>query len=87
MVGTSTATCLPSWIALNAARIATSVLPNPTSPQTRRSIGTGASMSAFTSAIALSWSGVSLYGKASSSSRCQGVSSGKAWPGVWSRFW
>ena len=27
VVGTSTATCLPSWIALNAARSATSVLP------------------------------------------------------------
>ena len=27
VVGTSTATCLPSWIALNAPRRATSVLP------------------------------------------------------------
>ena len=27
VVGTSTATCLPSWIALNAARTAISVLP------------------------------------------------------------
>ena len=27
VVGTSTATCLPSWVALNAARSATSVLP------------------------------------------------------------
>ncbi|MDF2805110.1 MAG: hypothetical protein K0S43_56 [Cellulosimicrobium sp.] len=27
VVGTSTATCLPSWTALNAARIAISVLP------------------------------------------------------------
>ena len=32
-------------------------------------------MSAFTSSIALSWSGVSWYGNASSSSRCHGVSS------------
>ena len=61
--------------------MATSVLPKPTSPHTRRSIGIGASMSAFTSTIALSWSGVSRYGKASSSSRCQTVSSGNAWPG------
>ena len=38
-MGTSTATCLPSCTALNAARMATSVLPKPTSPQTRRSIG------------------------------------------------
>ncbi len=27
VVGTRTATCLPSWVALNAARSATSVLP------------------------------------------------------------
>ena len=52
--GTRTATCLPSCTALNAARIATSVLPKPTSPQTRRSIGIGRSMSAFTSSMALS---------------------------------
>ncbi len=52
VVGASTATCLPSWIALNAARIATSVLPNPTSPQTRRSIGYGRSISSFTASIA-----------------------------------
>jgi hypothetical protein len=39
---------------------------------TTRSIGTGFSMSALTSSIASSWSGVSTYGKASSSSRCQG---------------
>ncbi len=45
VVGASTATCLPSWIALNAARIAISVLPKPTSPHTRRSIGIGRSMS------------------------------------------
>ena len=42
VVGTSTATCLPSITALNAARTATSVLPKPTSPQSRRSIGSGA---------------------------------------------
>ena len=62
-MGTSTAACLPSCTALNTARMATSVLPNPTSPHTRRSIGTGCSMSAFTSTMALSWSGVSWYGK------------------------
>jgi hypothetical protein len=39
VVGTSTATCLPSATATNAARSATSVLPKPTSPQIRRSIG------------------------------------------------
>src|SRR5215831_14062801 len=45
-----------------------------------RSIGTGRSMSALTSSMAPSWSGVSTYGKASSSSRCQGVSWPNAWP-------
>ena len=67
--------------------MATSVLPNPTSPQTRRSIGTGASMSAFTSTIAFSWSGVSSKAKDCSISACQGVSGPKAWPGEVARFW
>ena len=39
VVGASTATCLPACTATKAARIATSVLPKPTSPQTMRSIG------------------------------------------------
>ena len=39
-------------------------------------------MSSLTSAMVVSWSGVSAYGKASSSSRCQGVSGPKAWPGA-----
>ena len=51
VVATSTATCLPSITALHAARTATSVLPNPTSPQSRRSIGNGRSMSRLTSSI------------------------------------
>ena len=57
--GTSIATCLPSAIALNAARTATSVLPKPTSPHTSLSIGIGFSISAFTSCVARNWSGVS----------------------------
>ena len=39
VVGASTATCLPACTATKAARIATSVLPKPTSPHTMRSIG------------------------------------------------
>jgi hypothetical protein len=39
VVGTTTATCLPSIAAAKAARNATSVLPKPTSPQISRSIG------------------------------------------------
>ena len=49
VVGTKTATCFPLSTALNAARIATSVFPKPTSPQTNRSIGRSLSMSALTS--------------------------------------
>ena len=59
VVGTSTATCLLSDTALKAARMATSVFPKPTSPQIRRSIGRWLSISAFTSAVAFIWSGVS----------------------------
>ena len=39
VVGTTTATCRPFMAATKAARSATSVLPKPTSPQIRRSIG------------------------------------------------
>ena len=80
VVGTRTATCLPSCTALNAARTATSVLPKPTSPEISRSMGTAASMSCFTSLMVVSWSGVSMNGKDSSSSRCHGVSAAKVWP-------
>ena len=59
VVGTSTATCLPSQAALKAARMAISVLPKPTSPQTSRSMGVLLSRSFFTSSVAFSWSGVS----------------------------
>ena len=59
VVGHSTITCLASWQHLNAARSATSVLPKPTSPQSSRSMGLLASMSALMSAMAERWSGVS----------------------------
>ncbi len=52
VVGASTATCLPSPRALNAARITTSVLPNPTSPHSSRSMGCGLSMSRLISLMA-----------------------------------
>ena len=57
------ATCLLSVIALKAALIAISVLPNPTSPYKSRSIGWGLFRSSKTSLIASAWSGVSLCGK------------------------
>ena len=57
-------------IALKAALIATSVLPNPTSPQINRSIGFSDSISVFTSAVALIWSFVSTYKNEASSSFC-----------------
>ena len=59
VVGARMATCLPPVTAMNAARNATSVLPKPTSPQTRRSIGCGEIMSWMTAWIAACWSGVS----------------------------
>jgi len=51
-VGARIATCLPPVTAMKAARSATSVLPKPTSPQTRRSIGCGDTMSWITAWIA-----------------------------------
>ena len=39
VVGTKTATWLPDSATLNAARMASSVFPKPTSPQRSRSIG------------------------------------------------
>jgi len=85
VVGTSTATCLPPITALNAARMATSVLPKPTSPQTSRSIGLGCCMSRLAASMAVHWSGVSSNGNDPSNSRCHGVSSPNACPGWASR--
>ena len=53
VVGTNIATCLLSETALNAALIAISVFPKPTSPQIKRSIGCGDSMSFLKSMVAL----------------------------------
>ena len=80
-MGTSNATCLPPMTALNAARMATSVLPKPTSPQIRRSIGLGSSMSTLEAAMAFTWSIVSSNSKLASNSRCHGVSTENGWPG------
>ena len=74
VVGTKYATCFWSITALNAARIATSVFPYPTSPHSNLSIGLLDSISFFTSAIHLNWSSVSWYGKLSSNCFCHGVS-------------
>ena len=57
--GTSTTTCFPLDTALKAARSATSVFPYPTSPQSRRSMGVGRSMSFLMSSMQRSWSSVS----------------------------
>ncbi len=59
VVGATTATCLPASSAAAAARSATSVLPKPTSPQTRRSIGRAEARSASAPSTARAWSGVS----------------------------
>ena len=65
VVGTRRATCLPSATATNAARKATSVLPKPTSPQIKRSMGFPLFRSSSVALIAASWSGVSSNGKPS----------------------
>ena len=52
VVGTTTATWAPDMAATKAARSATSVLPKPTSPQIRRSIGRPEARSSSTSAMA-----------------------------------
>ena len=51
VVGAKYTTCLWSITALNAALIAISVLPYPTSPQSNLSIGFSFSISFFTSSI------------------------------------
>ena len=59
VVGTSTATWYPACTAIKAARIATSVLPKPTSPHTSLSMGLFCFISNLTASMALAWSGVS----------------------------
>ena len=59
VVGTMTATWTPFMAATKAARRATSVLPNPTSPQIRRSMGLPPAISSRVSSMAASWSSVS----------------------------
>ncbi len=80
VVGTRIATCLPAATAMKAARIATSVLPKPTSPQTRRSIGRPSVMSTITDWIASAWSGVSSNGKVAAKLSYSWTFSGKANP-------
>jgi hypothetical protein len=81
VVGTSTAAWYPSCTALKAARTATSVLPKPTSPQTRRSIGWGSLHVGLDVGDGLrSWSSVSTNGNDDSISVCHGVSGPKACP-------
>mmetsp|Transcript_12143 Transcript_12143/g.38654 ORF Transcript_12143/g.38654 Transcript_12143/m.38654 type:complete len:286 (+) Transcript_12143:754-1611(+) len=75
VVGERKATCLPFETARYAARIAASVLPKPTSPQTRRSIGrSDETMSRWTSAKQESWSAVGEKGKPASKSAMRGPS-------------
>mmetsp|Transcript_3192 Transcript_3192/g.9608 ORF Transcript_3192/g.9608 Transcript_3192/m.9608 type:complete len:298 (-) Transcript_3192:80-973(-) len=59
VVGARNATCFPAATIRNTARIATSVLPKPTSPQTSRSIGRSEwHMSCSISAKQRTWSAV-----------------------------
>ncbi len=58
-VGASSAAWRPASAAAARAHAATAVLPEPTSPWTRRSIGTGRARSSRISSIDVAWSGVS----------------------------
>ena len=58
VVGATIATCLPEDATTKDALIATSVLPNPTSPQINLSINLFEYMSFKVSSIAVSWSSV-----------------------------
>ncbi|OGS36135.1 MAG: hypothetical protein A2506_05365 [Elusimicrobia bacterium RIFOXYD12_FULL_66_9] len=81
VVGASTAHCLTPITHLKAARMATSVLPKPTSPTTRRSMGRGDIMSSRVSAVARPWSSVGSYGNEAANSRSISDSGGKMCPG------
>ena len=88
VVGTSTATWYPLSTALNAARMATSVLPKPTSPHRSRSMGRGWRMSRLMASMDASWSTVSSYGNDVSNSCCHSESSANAIPGrAWRAAW
>ena len=63
VVGTAIATCFPDSTTAAAARNATSVLPNPTSPQMTLSMGWPDARSFRTSPTAFAWSTVVKYGK------------------------
>ncbi len=56
------ATCSPLSSATSAASVATSVLPEPTSPCSSRFIGSGFCRSATMSRTAIFWPGVSANG-------------------------
>ena len=86
VVGAKYATCFPSITALNAALIATSVFPYPTSPHSNLSIGFMFSISFFTSFMQRIWSSVSWYGNDDSNSSCHGVSFENAYPFSFSLF-
>ena len=58
-VGASSAACRPSSAAAASAQAATAVLPEPTSPWTRRSIGTARARSSRISSRVRAWSAVS----------------------------
>ena len=66
MLGVTITTCLFEKTEINADLIATSVLPNPTSPHKTRFIGLIKDRSFFIDSNALIWSGVSINGNSDS---------------------
>ena len=61
-VGAISAACMPCSTARSMACSATTVLPEPTSPMSRRCIGRSAARSASISSIAVAWSPVGVKG-------------------------
>ena len=57
--------CFLAWTQTNAARMAISVFPKPTSPQITRFIGLIRAKSLITSLMQFCWSEVGMYGKSS----------------------
>ena len=86
VVGHRITTCLLSATAANVARNATSVLPKPTSPHTRRSIGLPDAMSVITASIAAAWSTVSSKPKPSANASRSCCRMEKEWPRRAARF-
>jgi len=81
LVGAISAACPPFATTISIARTATSVLPDPTSPCSRRFMGTARARSARISCTARSWAAVSGKGRLASTPASQPSVTGWGTPG------